>query len=131
MQCSSDPNDENEIGKIYLRLTDPFTGASLDAVKLDDHLIFEDPLDPISDIVCDIVRDDYIKMPLESFRYRELIESKDACMELHVSRQRISQLADKGILKPIYLGNSQYFLMDDVLNYKKNRKPGRPKKETS
>lgn len=109
------------------KLTDPFIGAPIEAVQMGDSLIFDDPIRG-GKLVCDVV-DNYIKLPLESFEYTELIPSQEACMELHISRQRLSQLVQAEILHPIYLGNSQYFEVQKVLEYKQNRKPGRPRKE--
>lgn len=110
-----------------IKLTDPFTGAPLEAVRMEDHLIFDRPL-KAEKLVCHIVEKDYVKLPLKCFEYVELMDGKEAAMELHVSRQRMVQLVEANILKPVYLGKTQYFSRADVLEYKKSRKPGRPKK---
>lgn len=110
------------------KYTDPFTGAPIETVQLNDQLIFDDPVHG-GKLVCDVV-DNYIKLPLKSFEFTELIPSQEACMKLHISRQRLSQLVQAEILHPIYLGNSQYFVAQRVLEYKQNRKPGRPRKES-
>lgn len=107
------------------KLTDPFTGAPIEAMQMDDHLTFTSPLNG-GQFICRI-DNGCISLPLGEFDYVELMDSQDAAMMLHVSRQRISQLVDTDVLKPIYLGKTQYFSKEDVLNYKKERKPGRPK----
>lgn len=109
------------------RFSDPFTGAPIDAIQLEqDVLIFDAPLTN-DKIVCQIVGD-HIKIPLQRFEHVELVDAKEAAMELHVSRQRMIQLVESETLKPVYLGKTQYFALDDVLEYKKIRKNGRPKK---
>lgn len=108
--------------------TDPFTGAPFQAVQMNDHLIVDIPTCPNEKMVCHITGD-YVKIPLKSFEYVPLMSSTDACMELHISRQRLVQLVKSEILHPIYLGNSQYFTTESVLEYKQSRKNGRPRKD--
>lgn len=127
LETERNSNTDNHLQ--CMEFSDPFTGAPITAIVLNDQLIFDDPYHKDESIVCHVIDEDYVTIPLKLFQRKELIESKDACMELVVSRQRISQLVEAEILTPIYLGNSQYFLLEDVLDYKKTRKPGRPRKE--
>ena len=109
------------------RFSDPFTGAPIDAIQFEqDVLIFDAPLKG-DKIECRII-EDHVQIPLKCFEHVELIDAKEAAMELHVSRQRMIQLVESETLKPVYLGKTQYFALHDVLEYKKIRKNGRPKK---
>lgn len=110
-------------------LTCPFTGASFQAFEREDKLYFARALDhEMYSVTYDKQANCYI-IPKELFRHVEIITPGGACEILNVSRARISQLLNDEII-PAHLVNDQpMFILSDVLEYKENRKPGRPRKE--
>ncbi len=107
--------------------TDPFTGAPFEGIEIDDEITIPNA---ITGEPCVFkIKDECIMLPLEMCEAVQIINAQETCMKLHISRQRLSQLVNNEMLHPIYLGNSQYFVLDAVLEYKRNRKVGRPKKD--
>lgn len=110
------------------RFSDPFTAGGFSAVEIDDALIIDNAL--TGEKMRFEIEDDTIRLPLEMCAPIEIVDAQTAAMTLHISRQRLSQLVTAKVLHPIYLGNTQYFIEEKVLEYKRNRKNGRPRKDT-
>lgn len=107
------------------QFTDPLTGAGFQGIQIDDKVTITNVITNEPTIFR--IKDGCIMLPLEMCKPVTVINAQETCMELHISRQRLSQLVNTEMLHPIYLGNSQYFVRDSVLEYKRNRKVGRPK----
>lgn len=58
----------------------------------------------------------------------KLVSPKDAKQMLCVSRQRIHQIIKAKTIPVYYICKDPYFMEKDILEYKANRKSGRPKK---
>ena len=109
------------------KFTDPITGTQFDAPIFKDHMVLTHAITG-EKVHCRIVRD-VVYMPLRWFDNIEQMTSLEVCKELNITRARLSQLISKEVLKPIHIGNEHYFLCDQVLEYKRNRKNGRPKEK--
>lgn len=107
--------------------TSPFTGVDFTAVESNSELIVTNVITG-KQMHLPLINDQ-VHVPTSLLKHVDMIDAKEACMKLHISRQRLSQLVNAETLRPIFIGNSQYFLIDDVLEYKGKRKNGRPKKE--
>lgn len=109
------------------QFTDPLTAVGFQGVRIDDTITITNALTGEPTVFK--IFDDCIMLPLKMCEPIKVINAQETCMKLHISRQRLSQLVNTEMLHPIYLGNSQYFVLDSVLEYKRNRKVGRPKKD--
>lgn len=107
--------------------TDPFTACDFLAVQIDDTLTITNAM--TDEKMTFKIEDEAICVPLSLFEHVETLDVKETCDILEISRQRLSQLVNANTLHPIYIGSSQHFVYEEVLNYKKRRKTGRPKKE--
>ena len=67
-------------------------------------------------------------IPESLFTRIETVAPNDAADILNVSRQRISQLVNDDVIPSHMVNGQPVFIMSDLLNYKENRKAGRPKK---
>lgn len=109
------------------KFTDPITGTPFDAPVFKDYMVLTNAITG-EKVHCRIVRD-VVYMPLRWFDHVALMSSPDVCGELKITRARLSQLVSKEVLKPIHIGNEHYFMSNQVLEYKRNRKNGRPKEK--
>lgn len=107
--------------------TCPLTGASFDAVHLENSLVAINPLNGAQ--IAYPIRNGYIMVPLWSLEEIETLTPVQAADYLDVSRQRIDQLAATNKICQRYVNGSPVFLKSDVVEYKNNRKNGRPRKE--
>ena len=113
-------------------ITCPFTGHVVNATKDEDtktlymqNAITHEP------IVCmyDFEKDCYCIPARILMQKYDLVSMTHAAYILGVTRQRISYIAKHEIIKPYTVNDKTMFMRSDVLDYKKNRKVGAPKKE--
>lgn len=111
-------------------LTCPFTGVEFTALKdVDNNLYFNHPLTGQALRVnynCSIKK---YNVPKEMMKHIETVSLSEAAEILDVSRQRVSTIAQTEVIKPKTVNGQTVFLLHDVLEYKKNRKVGAPRKE--
>ena len=108
-------------------LTCPFTGCEFQGFKHNGKLHFSHPL--LHEMFSANVVDGKIIIPERLFAHVETITPNDAMEILDVSRQRISQLVNDEVIPSHIVNGQTVFLKSDVLDYKENRKAGRPRKD--
>ena len=115
-------------------LTCPFTGVEFELASLENQLV------PLSKAVTHHPRKHYpldiymnerwdICIPYKYFEHIETLTPAEAAKILEVSRPRMTQIINDNIIDSHMVNGSIMFLLDDVMAYKENRQPGRPKKE--
>lgn len=110
-------------------MTCPFTGLPFNAIEdADGNIYYENALTgkQMKMNFNNSIRKFNIKR--SEFTFCELVNFNQAKDLLGVSRQRVYQIVNEGMLKPVYIADSTYFLKSDVLSYKENVKLGRPRK---
>ena len=113
-----------------MKLTCPFTGIEFQAFKepKTHKLYFANPLThEMVSAKWDKVSNTYV-IPAEMFRFVETCTTVEAMEILDVSRQRISQIVNDNVIPSHIVNNQPVFILSDVLQYKENKKPGRPRK---
>lgn len=110
-------------------LTCPFTGCEFSAlIDADDNLYVNHPLTGEVNRInynCSIKKYNISK---QLFKHYSTVSLSEAAEILNVSRQRISAIALDGVIKPRTINGQTVFLLDEVLEYKENRKVGAPPK---
>lgn len=114
------------------KLTCPLTGCDFEIITTnDENPMFEKFLmnHPIEHYPFEAyVNERYeLCIPLKFFEHIETVNATEAAQLLGVSRQRMSQLVNSSVLNAHMVNGSPVFKLDDVLAYKQERKPGRPK----
>lgn len=113
---------------IKVTLTCPFTGCEFEAEQPDfNTLLFTHPLTNES-FELNISPMDSLTIPAELFDHIETVSLSEAAKILNVSRQRVSAIASKNVIPSKIVNNQTVFLLSDVIEYKRNRKPGAPRK---
>lgn len=107
-------------------MTSPFTGLEFDSVIMDNAMVISNPL--TNEKTTYEIEDDFVKIPLSAFKNVKLITNSEAQTLLDVSYTRIRELVLNETLQSFNIGETRYFKLEDVLEYKKNRKTGRPRK---
>lgn len=107
--------------------TCPFTGGEFEAVHMQESWIITHPL--TGDTIRCPLDGPYLMVPLSALDRKCTMTPAEAADMLQVSRQRIDQLTAAGKLCQRYVNGSPVFLENDVVEYKGNRKNGRPRKE--
>lgn len=97
-----------------------------DAIQIGEYLYIDNPL--TGEKMSFWSKDDSILLPLKLLQQKEIMNSASVCAMLDITRQRLYQLTLDKKLTPHYIEDKQYFLKDEVLEYKENRKVGRPRK---
>lgn len=108
------------------KFTDPITGIQFYAPMFNNRILLTNAITG-EKMNCPISHGD-VCIPLSWFKDVEMANSPEVCEELKITRARLSQLVSKEVLKPIHIGNEHYFLREHVLEYKRTRKNGRPRK---
>lgn len=112
-----------------VKMTCPFTGVEFNALQYaDGRIIVKHPLtDELLTVNwnCSIKK---FNVPKEFFEHIPTVTQKEASEILDVTMARISQIADAQIIPTHNVNGKVVFLLDDVLEYKKTRKVGAPKK---
>lgn len=110
-------------------LTCPFTGVTFKALTdVTGNLYFNNPL---TGEACRINYNISIKkynMPKEYLKHVPTVTLTETAEILEVSRQRVSTIAQTGVIEPKTINGQTVFLLDEVLEYKENRKVGAPRK---
>ena len=109
-------------------LTCPFTGCEFEAeethygnYKITHPLTGENFLVGINIY-------DTIELNSDLFKHIDTVTLSEAAKILNVSRQRVSAIASKNVIPSKIVNNQTVFLLSDVIEYKRNRKPGAPRK---
>ena len=112
-----------------ISLTCPFTGCAFTALQdANGNLYFVHPLTSESLRVnynASIKRYNLEKGLLKRIETVTLIQAAEL---LGVSRQRVTTIAQTGVIKPRRVNGQTVLLLDDVIEYKHNRKVGAPVK---
>lgn len=111
-------------------LTCPLTGVDFTALEMaDGNLICTNP------ITHEEVRLNYNSscnryyINPEHFKHVELVTLTEAAAILDISLQRVSKIAADGIISTCVIGATKYMQKAHVLEYKRTRKVGPPRKE--
>lgn len=107
-------------------LTSPFTGLDFKAFEIDDMLIFHNPIS--NEKITLKVEDGNIMLPLDLCEHVEIVNTVEAANILCVSRQRIREIVQNETLQSFNIAGQTFFKFDDVLEYRRTRKAGRPRK---
>lgn len=111
-------------------LTCPFTGIEFNAIiDADNNLYVKHP---ITGEVNKINYNSSIKkynLPKSLFKHIDTISLSEAADILGVSRQRISAIAANSTIEPFTVNGQTVFKRADVLQYKRTRKIGAPRKD--
>lgn len=117
-----------------IKLTCPLTGCAFEVITTNDEnpmyekYLVNHPLEHYSFEA--YVNERYeLCIPLKYFDHIETVSAADAAKMLDVSRQRMSQLTNSNKLNAHMVNGQPVFKLDDVLEYKRTRVIGRPKKE--
>ena len=113
-----------------MKLTCPFTGIEFQAFRepKTHKLYFANPLThEMVSAKWDKVANTYV-IPVEMFRFVETVGTSELAEMLDVSRQRVSQIVNDNVIPSHIVNNQPVFILSDVLQYKENKKPGRPRK---
>lgn len=112
-----------------IKLSCPFTGVEFTALEYaDGRIVVKHPLtDELLTVNwnCSIKR---YNMPKEFFEHIPTVTPKEASEILDVSKARISQIIETQTIPTHEICGKTVFILSDVLEYKKNRKVGAPKK---
>lgn len=110
-------------------LTCPFTGVEFTALTdVCGNLYFNHPL---TGEACRVNYNVSIKkynLPKEYLKRVETVTFSEAAEILEVTRQRIYAIAQANTIKPRTVNGQTVFLLDEVLDYKRSRKVGAPRK---
>ena len=113
-----------------ITLTCPFTGCEFTALQdAEGNMYIKHQLtgeDLKINYNCSIKK---FNVPKSFFKHIETVSLSQAAEILEVSRQRISAIAANNAIRPVIVNDQQRFILSDVLEYKRTRKVGAPKKE--
>lgn len=108
-------------------LTCPFTGCEFEAnIDAFNNICMLHPLTGKL-LYFHCTSNGYV-IPQEYFEHLKTVSLSEAAKILNVSRQRVSAIASKNVIPSKTVNKQTVFLLNDVLNYKHNRKPGAPRK---
>lgn len=116
------------------KLTCPLTGCGFEVITTnEENPMFEKFLmsHPIEHYPFEAyVNERYeLCIPLKCFERVETVTPSEAANILNVSKQRMSQLIRSNVLNAHIVNGQPVFKLEDVLEYKRTRKLGRPRKE--
>ena len=109
------------------KFTDPITGIPFDAVVNSEGMVIEHPLTGEKHVI-PIVNGE-IRFPLELFNHIEIMRADEVTKYLNITRQRLNQLIQAGKFTMACPQPAFFFTKESVLEYKRTRKPGRPKEK--
>ena len=112
-------------------LTCPFTGVGFECTEFADKTIIA--YHPITHEEIRLSYNPSIKKYMidpKAFKRIETISVSIAAEILDVSIPRITALCSNGQIPYIVVNGKKQLIYDDVIKYKRNRKNGRPKKES-
>lgn len=112
-------------------LTCPLTGVEFELLILEDELQpFTKAIaaHPIEHYPLDIYMNERFEIciPYKYFEHVQTVTRKEASEILNVSPQRITQILADELIATHEVNGTQVFKLKDVLEYKENRKLGRP-----
>lgn len=113
-----------------MKLTCPFTGVEFEGFKETSlgKFFYANPLKhEMSSVNYDSATNS-ITISLDDFAHVETVAPDEATDILMISRQRMSQIVNDGVIPAHEIGGKTVLKLKDVLDYKESRKPGRPRK---
>lgn len=111
-------------------LTCPFTGVEFEALEYADRsLLITHPLTGEQVKINWNASVKRFNVPANLFKHIETLTQTETAKVLGVSRQRVSAIAQTGVIQPHEVNGAIMFLKSDVLKYAETRKPGAPCKE--
>lgn len=111
-------------------LTCPFTGVEFQAYKDAklQRLYYANPIEHETMSVNYDPSTNSITINLNDFNHVELVTPEQATDILAISRQRIYQIINDNVINAHTIAGRPFLKLCEVLDYKQNRKPGRPRK---
>ena len=111
-----------------IEMTCPFTGAPFEGCELDSgNIVVVHPITGEQIIMrksgCSFI------IPASCFEKHEIMNMTEAAEFLDVSKQRISQIANDGVVPVKTVNGQKMFLRSDISNYADTRKVGAPFKD--
>lgn len=116
-------------------MTCPFTGVEFELKTIDEKMLVPSSKATTHHPLLHVPVDVYINkrwevcVPLKYFDHIETVTPIQASEILGVSRQRITQIMHDNVIDSHMVNGSVVLKLSDVLDYKENRKPGRPENE--
>lgn len=113
-----------------MKLTCPFTGIEFEGFKEPslEKFFYANPLNhEMSSVKYDSATNSIV-ISLDDFSYVETVTPDEATDILMISRQRIYKIINDNVIPAHMIAGKPVLKLDEVLNYKENRKPGRPRK---
>ena len=111
--------------------TCPFTGKGFTALQNEEtmDITIQDAITgEMITLLYDWRENTYLLNAEKFLKRYDLISQMEASYILGVTRQRINQLIKNETIKALQIDGKWYFERQDVLDYKKNRKIGAPKR---
>ena len=108
-----------------IEMTCPFTGANFKGCELDSgNIVIVHPITGEHIIMQKKGR--VFEIPASCFFRQDTISMTEAAELLNVSKQRVSQIANDGIVPVKTINGQKVFLRSDISNYADTRKVGAP-----
>lgn len=116
-----------------VKLTDPFTGVEFDAIEDSaGNIVASMPLAHMEIKACYDAKTHRYEIPAIWFKHCPTCTFTETADLLHVSTQRVTALVKSGMLQAHTLPNgNRVILLDDITDYNKSRKNGRPRKDNA
>lgn len=113
-----------------MKLTCPFTGVEFEGFKETSlgKFFYANPLNHEMTSVKYDSATNSITINLEDFAHVETVTPDEATDILMISRQRMSQIVNENVIPAHIVAGKPVLKLSQVLDYKENRKPGRPRK---
>ena len=111
-------------------LTCPFTGVEFEGFKETSlgKFFYANPLDHEMASVKYDPNTNCITISLDDFAHVETVTQDEATDILMISRQRMSKIVNENVIPAHIIVGKPVLKLAEVLDYKRNRKPGRPRK---
>lgn len=113
-----------------MKLTCPFTGVEFEGFKEQGlgKFFFANPLEHEMTSVKYDHATNSITVSLDDFAHVETVTPDEATDILMISRQRMSKIVNEDVIHAHIIAGKPILKLEEVLDYKENRKPGRPRK---
>ncbi len=111
-------------------LTCPFTGVMFNALEsADGSLIAHNPITGENMRIGYNAPAKRYLIDKRAFELTETLTTSEAMEELEISRSRISKIVKDNVIPTFEVNGSPMFRKSDIIEYKRTRKAGRPRKE--
>ena len=113
-----------------MKLTCPFTGVEFEGFKEPSlgKFFYANPLEhEMKSVKFDPITNS-ITISLDDFAHVETVTPDEATDILMISRQRMYKIVNENVIPCHIVAGKPVLVLSQVLDYKQNRKPGRPRK---